>query len=116
MLLLPSVEVTKGEPQPPLARVILQPLAVSIVGGLVPVIRNAEMTASPSLQLLPVPDVLPVITNGFIPSVAIPPTPHIAPPRAPALVAAAHAVTVDGSSMGTPTSQPCQRLQSLMLP
>ena len=43
MLLLPSVEVTKGEPQPPLFRVTLHPLA--IVGGLVAVMRKAENVA-----------------------------------------------------------------------
>ena len=51
------------------------------------------MTASPSAQTPPVFLVLPVVTNGFMPSLAIPPTPHIAPPKVPALVAAAHAVT-----------------------
>src|SRR5207253_9300361 len=73
-----------------------------------------RITASPPLQLPPVPDVLPVVTNGLRPSLATPPTPHMAPPVA--LVAAAHAVTVGGLSIGTPTSQPCQRLQSVMLP
>lgn len=49
MLVLPSVEVTNGEPQPPLARVTFQPLAVSMVGGLVAVMRKAERTVLPSL-------------------------------------------------------------------
>src|SRR6266480_3420052 len=61
-----------------------------------------RMSASPPPQLPPVPDVLPVVTNGLTPSLATPPTPHMAPPVA--LVAAAHAVTVDGLSIGTPTS------------
>jgi hypothetical protein len=47
MLLVPSVEVTKGEPQPPAARTTSQPLA--IVGGLVAVMLKAERTVLPSL-------------------------------------------------------------------
>src|SRR5712671_4600927 len=39
-LLLPSVVVTKGEPQPPLVLVALQPLR--IVGGFVAVMRKVE--------------------------------------------------------------------------
>ena len=49
MLLVPSVEVTKGEPQPPLGRVTFQPLGMSIVGGLVAVMRKAESAVLPSL-------------------------------------------------------------------
>src|SRR5881227_1849211 len=37
-----------------------------------------RITASPPLQLPPVPDVLPVVTNGLTPSLATPPTPHMA--------------------------------------
>jgi hypothetical protein len=49
MLFVPSVEVVKGEPQPPLARFTSQPFALSMVGGLVAVMRNAESIVLPSL-------------------------------------------------------------------
>src|SRR4030095_8495359 len=47
MLLVPSVELTKGEPQPPLFLGTFHPLA--IVGGLVGVMRKADRTVLPSL-------------------------------------------------------------------
>src|SRR5438876_2148690 len=62
-----------------------------------------RITASPPSQFGGL-KVLPVITNGFFPSLAMPPTPHMEPPCV--LVAAAHAVTLAGLSIGTPTSQP----------
>jgi len=43
ILLVPSVEVTKGDPQPPPFLETLQPM--SIVGGFVAVIRKAESLA-----------------------------------------------------------------------
>src|ERR1043166_5172858 len=73
------------------------------------------MIASPPCQVPPVFAVFPVVTNGLTPSLAIPPTPHMAPPQLPP-PPAAHAVTVAGSSIGTPTNQPCQRQRSLILP
>src|SRR5260370_332723 len=62
-----------------------------------------RITASPPCQSGGL-KVLPVITNGFFPSLAMPPTPHMAPPWV--LVAAAHAVMLAGLFIGTPTSQP----------
>src|SRR5439155_1764760 len=75
-----------------------------------------RITASPPSQLPFVPEVFAVVTNGFLPSLAMPPVPHIAPPPVLGLVAAAHAVTLDGSSIGMPTSQPRYGGQSLILP
>src|SRR5262245_60864558 len=42
-----------------------------------------RIIASPPTQSPPVLTVLPVVTNGFFPSLATPPTPHIAPRHAP---------------------------------
>src|SRR5881227_494867 len=66
-----------------------------------------RITASPPSQLPSVPEVFPVVTNGFLPSLAMPPVPHIAPPLVLGLVAAAQAVTLTGLSIGIPRSQPC---------
>src|SRR2546423_1937518 len=75
-----------------------------------------RITASPPSQLPFVPEVFPVVTNGFLPSLAMPPVPHIAPPLVLGLVAAAQAVTLTGLSIGIPRSQPCHGGQSLILP
>src|SRR6266436_5207912 len=47
-------------------------------------------------------NVLPVTTNMLVPSLATPPCPQIPPPSA----SVAHPLTIEGSFISTPTTQP----------
>src|SRR2546430_2037706 len=61
-----------------------------------------RIIASPPLQLPPVLKVFPVTTNMLLPSLATPPWPQIPPP----IAVVAHAVTLAGLLIRTPTTQP----------
>ena len=69
-----QIEVVKIQIEPVCRRPVIAGIAAKDRA------RLETITASPPLQFPSVVKVLLVVTNGLVPSLAMPPTPHMAPP------------------------------------